>query len=216
VYNPSQESIKVAALNSLLTTAREKLKAADVSRTAYENAINARQPVFRLIPKLASRIVDALQVGGVPRDVIEDAMAIKRRFNGPAKKLVSSSHQTTLPDGTVRVEEIYQRRISQLDLASKVENFEKLLNRVSAAPLYQPNEADLKLEALQTFLENLKAMNGKVVSTFMTMKNDMRELNTVLSEGIYERTKTVKVYIRSLFGRGSAEYKEISSFKISK
>lgn len=216
VYNPSQESIQVAALNSLLTTAREKLKAADVSLTAYENAVNERKPVFRDLTKLACRIVAALEVSDTPTEVLEDVKAIKRRFYHPGKVPVRPSPQVTLPDGTVTVEEKYRRRLSHLDFATRVENFQKLLHRVSMVPSYNPNEADLKLDALNAALTKADDCNRNVISTFIAMKNDMLALNTFMSEKMYVAVKAVKAYIRSVFGRNSGEYKQVVQFKFSK
>lgn len=215
VYNPSQESIKVAALNSLLTTAGENLKAADVSRTAYENALNARQPVFRYLPKLATRIVDALRASGAPQEAVDDAAAISRRFRSQKKVLVSSSEPVTLADGTVTTEEKYRRRLSQLDKATMVHNFQSLIIRVGAEPSYNPNETELKAESLNQHLETLATMNRDVTSAFIAMKNDIHELNHTLGI-MYQTVKDVKAYFRSVFGRTGEKYKEIVQLKFRK
>src|SRR3954462_6277827 len=86
VYNPSNASIQVAALDALLTQAQGSIKAADVSRTAYEQAIHERQAVFRGIPKLSRRIVATMKANGISADAIEDVMTIKRRFNSQNAK----------------------------------------------------------------------------------------------------------------------------------
>jgi hypothetical protein len=218
VYQPSKESIQVAALNTLLTQARIAMKAADVSRTAYENAINARQPMFSTVHKLASRVIDALKASGVAPEVVEDAMAIKRRFNGPAKRLVTPA-QNGSPDGNAsQGETLYQRRISQLDLASKVENFERLVNRVTVEPLYQPNETDLQLPALTAFVSQLRITNRNVINAYMALKNASHVLNSILfgTDGIHGNAKAVKAYIRSVFGRGTVQHKQVSVLSFTK
>jgi hypothetical protein len=218
VYKPSKASIEVAALNTLLTQAQQSLKAADVSRTAYENAINARIPVFRVLPRLASRIIDALKASGAPAEVIKDAVAIKSRFRSQAKRLVTPD-QNVSPDGNAsQGEPLYQRKISQLDFASKVENFERLVNRIAVEPLYKPNETDLQLTALDDFAKQLRTTNKNVINAYMTMKNANHLLNSLLysTHGIYENAQAVKAYIRSVFGRGSTQHKEIAMLKFVK
>jgi hypothetical protein len=218
VYKPSKTSIQVAALETLLTQAQQSLKAADVSRTAYENAINARQPVFSTIPALAGRVIDALKASGASPEVVKDAMAIRSRFNSPAKRLVTPA-QNGLPDGNAQQgETIYQRRLSQLDLASKVENFERLVNRVSVEPLYKPNETDLQPAVLGMFVTTLRASNANVIGTFMAMKNANRALNALLFQatGIHGTAMATKAYLRSVFGKGSSEYREVGQFKFIK
>ena len=217
VYKPSKASIQLAALNTLLTQARQSLKAADVSRTAYENALNARQTVFSTIPKMASRIIDALIASGASPEVVEDAGAIRRRFSSPAKVLIPSPGQTTLPDGTAQGE-AYQRRLSQLDLASKIENFERLVNRVSAEPLYKPNEADLTLAGLTTFAIQLRTLNKNVIVANQAMRNANRALNATLfnGNGIHGTALATKAYVRSVFGKRSEQHKEIALYQFIK
>jgi hypothetical protein len=218
VYKPSKESIQVAALNTLLTQARNAMKAADVSRTAYENAINARQPVFNTIPRLAGRVIDALKASGVNPEVLKDAMAIKSRFNGPVRRLVTPA-QNGSPDGNApEGEPSYQHRLSQLDQASLVENFERLVNRISVEPLYKPNETDLQLPALTAFVTELRTTNRNVINTFMADKNANRALNTILytTDGIYENAQAVKAYIRSVYGRRSSQHSEVRQLEFIK
>lgn len=217
MYNPSKAFIQLAALNSLHTKAQHMLKAADVSRTAYENALNARQLVFSGIPKLASRVVDALIASGASPEVIQEAGTIRRRFSSSGRVLIPSSEQTTSPDGTTEGG-TYQRKLSYLDLASKVENFERLVIRVSAEPLYNPNEADLSIEGLKTFVARLRTLNRDVINAQVALWNANRLLNAVLydTDGIRGTGVATKAYIRSVFGKGSPQHKEISSYQFNK
>lgn len=220
VYKPSKASIQMAALNSLLIQAQQSLREADVTRTAYENALNARQPVFQSLPKLASRIVDALIASGASPEVVQDAGAIRRRFSSRGKVLIPSAEQIIPPSKLEGPEQggTYQRRISQLDLASKVENFERLVNRVTAEPLYAPNETELTIDALTTFAIQLRTLNRNVIITYEAMRNSRRTLNAILfsKTGIHGTATVTKAYIRSVFGKGSSQHKEISSYQFTR
>jgi hypothetical protein len=174
--------------------------------------------VFSTIPALAGRVIDALKASGASPEVVKDAMAIRRRFNSPARRLVTPA-QNGLPDGNAQQgETIYQRKLSQLDLASKVENFERLVNRVSVEPLYKPNETDLQPVVLTTFVTTLRTSNANVIGTFMAMKNANRALNALLFQatGIHGTAIATKAYLRSVFGKGSSEYREVGQFKFIK
>jgi hypothetical protein len=213
VYNPGKASIKVAAIQTLLTQAQGSLRAADVSRTAYENAINARQPVFDTIPKLGSRVIAALKANGASPEVVADAMAIKRRFSssGKQRQPISSGQVVAATDQ----EEQFRRKISQLDLASRIENFARLVDRVSAEPSYKPNEAELKVSGLQAFVATLRDKNKTVITAFMALKNANTALNSILFQGngIHENANAVKNYIVSVHGRGSEKHKALIAIK---
>ncbi len=210
VYKPSKASLQLAALTTLLAQAQQSLKAADVARTQYENAINTRQPLFAALNKLASRVVDALRASGASAEVLQDAVAIKNRFNGSTKRLLTSA-----VEAVPAVEPTYRYGLSQLDFASKIENFERLVNRVSAELLYKPSEAELKPAALLTLAQQLRAANRNVINAYMSMKNANRLLNEALfnSSGVSENAQLVKVYLRSVFGKGSQQSKEVAQLE---
>jgi hypothetical protein len=220
VYNPSKASIEVAALQTLLTQAQGAMQAADVSRTAYEDAINARQQVFKTIPRQARRIIAALKANGAPPEVIDDVMAIKRRFS-PGRKILdkppaqtSSTGTPGTPDGDENGAK-FRRRISQLDLDSRIGNFQKLVIRATAEPLYKPNETDLQTAALNTFVATLRTRNTNVINAFIALKDADQTVNKTLydSTGIYGQASAAKAYIESIFGFRSIKHKEVTSLK---
>ena len=212
VYNPSKASIQVAALNTLLTQAQSQIKAADVTRVAYENAVNARQTAFSTLQQTASRIVDALVASGASAEAIAEARAITRTFHSRAKVLVTPA-STTSPDGQEQGG-TYRRRLSRLDMASKVQNFEKLVARLTAEPLYRPNEANLTITAITAYANLLRAQNKSVIAAYETMQKANRALSITLYDknGIYGSSQFIKAYIRSVYGKQSHEYNACKMF----
>ena len=59
VYNPSNASVKIAALNAMLTQAQSSIDAAISLRNTYEDAVKARKQIFARTQPLATRIVSA-------------------------------------------------------------------------------------------------------------------------------------------------------------
>jgi hypothetical protein len=213
VYKPSKVSIQLAALTTLLTQAQQSLKAADVARMQYENAINARQPLFASLPRLTSRMVDALRASGASAEVVQDAVTIKSRFKSGTKRLLTPAAETA-----PATEPVYRYGLSQLDFASKIENFERLVNRVSAEVLYKPNEADLKATALTALAQQVRTTNRNVINTYMAMKDTNRLLNVVLfnNSGLFENAQLVKAYVRSVFGKSSQQGKDVAQLEFVK
>lgn len=218
LYNPSKASIQVAALDALLTEAQGSLKAADVSRTAYEQHINARHVVFRAIPRLSRRIISALKASGVSRDALDDVMAIKRRFSSQKGKPVAiTPDAATSPDGISPGVKL-QRRLSHLDLDSQIANFRRLVIRVTSMAEYNPNEAELRADELNTFVATLKGTNDAVIRAFIAMKEANQSVDRILygPDGVYEKTTAMKAYIESVFGYRSEKHREISTLKFRK
>jgi hypothetical protein len=215
VYNPGKASIKVTALQTLLAQAQGAIKAADVSRTAYENAINARQAVIVSIPILARRIVAVLKSNGAPPEVMEDVMTIKRRFSTRPKTI---SRGTPLPTSAANgqaTEANSQHKHSYLDYESMIGNFQRLVIRATAEPTYQVNEADLKADVLTKIVASLQDKHQKVTQALRAMREADQAVNRMLYDnvGIYGTAVATKAYIEALYGFRSEQYKEVILIK---
>jgi|GEM_PF-6420522 len=214
VYKPSRSSLQLTALNNLLTQAQQLLKAADAARIVYENAGNTRNALFKSLSRFATRIMDSLKVSGASQDVINDVTLIKRKLSGATKRFRTvgngdSGNNTHPPDGP------QQRSVSQLDFASRVENFERMVNRIAMEAAYKPNEADLQVTSLLAFATQLRVAHRNVVTAYIAMKTANRSLNVALygSHGIHENGRAVKTYLRSVFGSTSSHYAEVAGYE---
>lgn len=216
VYNPSKASIKNAALQTLLTQAQGAVQAVDVSRNAYEIALNARQQAFGPIPKTARRIIASLKACGASAEVMEDCMAIKRKFRGQGAK--SGKPPATVnaesPESAVAV----SRKVSYLDLESVIANFQSLVTRATTDPLYKPNEADLQAATLTALVATLRDRNKAVKTTYTNLKEANLALNKLLydASGIYGQATAVKAYIESLYGFRSPKHKAVVALTFKK
>ena len=219
-YDPGTDSIRLSALESALTETLGTLKAADVSRTAYEHAINVRNEVFKPLSRIARSIVSVLRSNKAPDALIEDCMVIKRRFNGSAKKaVVVSPAPASSPDGSASGEEVkYQRRLSHLDRDSLIANFQALMVRATSESYYQTKEDHLQAPALEAYLGQLRATNKAVIDAFIAKKDvDLEVRRRLFDEsGFYGLAKTVKAYIETAFGYRSEKHKQVMKFKFRK
>jgi hypothetical protein len=108
---------------------------------------------------------------------------------------------------------------SQQSYDSLIEDLSNLINALSAEPLYIPNEADLKVTALQTLLTDLKAKNTAVINTYTTYSNARIDRNKILytdNTGLVDLVLEVKKYVKSVFGASSPQYKQVSGIKFKK
>ena len=63
-YNPSKDSIKLPALQTLLSTSKETLSAVNTAESAYSNSVDARELEFKPLGKLITRVNNALKALG--------------------------------------------------------------------------------------------------------------------------------------------------------
>jgi hypothetical protein len=211
MYNPSKASQKVAALNTLLTSAQQSLEAVKTARTAHDNAVNIRAQAFADLPKFMTRIVNILASSDASGKTVEEAYFFARKFR-PASRMRKPMASGEAGAGT---EPPLTRSTSQLDFDAKVDNFVSFVKVVSAEPTYKPNELELQVTALNTLAASLRDKNKAVINTLVALSNARAVRNRALyqANGIHTVATGVKKYMKGLFGYQSVGYRQISGIK---
>jgi len=217
VYNPSKASIKLTTLNSLLASAKTSLINVNTSLAPYNNALNDREIAFAPLSKLTTRIISALDASNVSKQAVSDAKTIARKIQGRR----TSQVLPTIPDDPNTPEDESQKTISssQMSFDLRLQNFEQLIQLLSSQTGYAPNENDLKVTTLTTQLADLKSKNSAAISTLAPLSNARLSRNTVLyaaDTGLVDIAAEVKMYVKSVFGATSPQYKQISGLKFTR
>ena len=79
-----------------------------------------------------------------------------------------------------------------------------------------PNEEELKISTLTALYEDLKAKNTAVVETTTPLSNSRIARNEVMYKplaGLVDIAFDTKVYIKSVFGPSSPQYKQVSKLE---
>lgn len=209
-YNPSKPAIKIEGLTVLLAQAQSSLAALKAAKTNYDNATNNREVGFSPLKKLSTRIINALTAVGAEQQTIDDATTSHAKVQGrrmsPKKVTIVAKEGVTPPEPT-------NNSVSQQSYDGQVDNFAKLVQTVSAEPLYQPNETELQVASLNTLLENLRSLNSDVIAANTALSNARIERDKTLyadDTGLHDVALAVKQYILSVFGKTSAQYKQVS------
>lgn len=213
MYNPSTESIKIAALISVLTSAQASIKAVDTAKSDLINAINERQKVFLPIAGIGTRVLNALQATDASPQLIADIKLYRDKFRSkskPSSKPAADTTQPTQPDAS-------RGPLSQLDFESKIRNFGTMIGVLSKHAGYAPNEADISIEALTTQLQSMVDTNKAVRDAQVTLANARvaRQIAVYGQNGISSTGKRVKKYFVTVFGATSEHAKQLNriSFK---
>jgi len=99
---------------------------------------------------------------------------------------------------------------------NRVENLYKLFNASQLIPQYNPNEEELKISTLTALYEDLKTKNTAVVETTTPLSNSRIARNEVMYKplsGLVDIAFDTKVYIKSVFGPSSPQYKQVSKLE---
>ncbi len=215
-YNPSKDSIKLPALKSLLSASKESLNAVNIAQSAYSNAVAARESAFEPFSKLITRVNNALKASDTTVQVDESAQTIVRKLQGKraSAKLSDEEKKALEAEG----KEVNQISAAQLSYDSKLENLDKLIMLLTSVPLYNPNEEDLKVESLKTLYDGFKTLNNDVLTATIQLSNARISRNDILYKpltGLVDIAFDAKVYIKSVFGATSPQFKQVSKLNFT-
>ena len=216
-YNPSKDSIKLSALQSLLTAANESLIALKTAESANSTAIDIRELAFKPTGSLFTKVSNALKASNSSIQADETAKTIFRKLQGKraSAKLTDEEKAALEAEG----KEVNQISASQMGYDERVDNFEKLISLLQSIPDYNPNEEELKIETLQALLADLKVKNSEVMKTYFVLESARGVRNDLLYKpltGVVDISSDVKSYIKSVFGATSTQYKLVSKLRFAK
>ena len=182
---------------------------------AYKNAVSAREAAFAPLAKLITRVNNSLKASNSSSQVDDSAMSLVRKLQGrrSTPKMTEEEKKTAEAEGKA-VNEISS---SQMSFDSRLDNFDKLIKLLATEPEYSPNEADLKIESLTTYYNDLSTKNTAVINAAVPLNNARISRDQVLYtplSGIVDISVDVKTYVKSIFGATSPQYKLISKLEL--
>jgi glutamyl/glutaminyl-tRNA synthetase len=213
-YNPSRDSIKLTALQTQFDASKESLNTVNIAQAAYSNAVAARKVAFQPFSQLITRVYNSLKATDTTIQVDQNARTIVRKLQGrrASAKITEEEKKALEAEG----KEVNQISASQMSFDNRIENFYKLIMLLSSVPLYNPNEEELKIEALKALHSQLKAKNTEVILPAVQLSNSRISRNKILyneNTGLVDIALDSKTYIKSIFGATSPQYKQISKLK---
>jgi len=213
-YNPTKASLRLAALQTHSTSAKNAIAAVNAAIPAYSNAVASREVAFGPLNKLVTRVINALKATDTPGQVDENARTLVRKIQGKraSPKRTEEEKKALSAEG----KEATEVSSSQMSYDSRLDNFDKLIKLLASVTLYAPNEADLKVETLTAVYNELKARNIAVVNAAAPLSNTRILRNDILykaNSGLVDIALDTKSYIKSLFGATSPLFKQVSKLE---
>lgn len=210
LYNPPVENITVANLQALYTTATAKLAEAEDKRNANKNAVIIRQTAFENLKSTCTKIVNLLEILGLPQGTLDQARSMNRAIQGSSKKTTTPPEEGKKASKTAST--------SRQSFTQQAENFGILLQLLTTIPGYTPNEEDLKLNNLTNYHASLMSATQAVDQTEAELNTKLIERDKILyaeGAGLYTIAQNIKKYVKSLYGATSPEYTNVSAIEFT-
>jgi hypothetical protein len=134
-YNPSKISIKIPSLQTLLTSGQGVLATTKTTKTDLDNATNAREIAFKPLKKLCTKVINALAATDAASQTNDDASTANFKIQG--RRAGTKAVAKPIKDGQ-KAEEPISNSVSQQSFDGQIENFGKLIQTLTAEPLYTP------------------------------------------------------------------------------
>jgi hypothetical protein len=215
-YDPSKADLKLPALITLLTNSNAALQAVKTAKIAYDNAINAREVTFKPLKSLATKIVNALAASDAILQTVNNAKSANNKIQG---KRVAAAKEPESAGGAVVAAMVKKAFVSQQSYDKLIDHFSQLIQTLAAEATYTPNENELKVSSLNILLADLKARNAAVITAIKNVSNARIARDKILyadQAGLVDIATDVKLYLKSLFGVSSPQYKQISAISFRK
>jgi hypothetical protein len=216
-YNPSKASLKVPALQTQLASCKANIASVTSTSVAFNNAVNARMMAFDGLKKLSTRLLNALDATNASTQVVKDFKTVNAKIQGSKLTKADSVKSPTPIDPNAPIVDAPKTiSSSQQSYSNLIEHIATIITILSTEPTYLPNETDLKVVTLNTLITNLKNTNTSVINAYTTVSNtrvarDLSLYNT--TNGLCATAKDVKMYVKSVYGTTSLQYKQISGIE---
>ncbi len=214
-YNPPVDNLKVDNLQTLYTSALNKLDEVEEKRNANKNAIHNRQVTFKNLKSTCTRIINHLEILGLTEGTLEQAKSLNRLIQGSKKNKPKSTNENekTTPSKETEGTTVSTSRQSYTQQA---DNFGILLQLVTTISSYNPNLDELKLTNLTTYQASLMNSTQAVDQTEAELNAKLIERNNLFyanGTGLYTIAQNTKKYVKSIYGATSPEYTNVSKIK---
>jgi hypothetical protein len=209
-YQPTLAPLEMANLQSLLQAAQNALDDCKKKQLNFNNEVDKRMQTFQALKPLAQKIIAALSVSGATTLSIEGAKTIYRKIQGRRAGKIQAT-ENAIPDTPKNIS------VSQLSYDNLMANFSALIALLESLPEYKPNETELQLSSLTTYLIQLKTANNALTEAYTAWSNSRISRDETLygkNGGMVDTALQVKNYVKSVFGSSSPQYQQISALQL--
>jgi len=208
-YQPARTDLALPALHNAYTQAQTLMDNLHRTEVELSQATTTRSRAFGALPSLATRIMNLLRAGNANAEVLKAG----RHYSG---KL----HRRRLgPEPAAKEQagamEPHKGSVMQSSFDAQLAQVEQMVRIAEAEPTYASTEPDLQLTTLHELVNQLVAINRKVVELTHQRRlliADRKEHLYSASIGLVARSRAVRHYISARYGVHSQQEKAANAF----
>ena len=209
-YQPAVAALEIVNLQSQLAAAENALNESKKKQVAFNKVVDERMNAFEPLKPLAQKMMAALSASGVSSQTTEGAKTIYRKLQGRRAGKIQATENAS-PDSPKNIS------VSQLSYDNQMANFSALIALLETLPEYKPNETELQISSLTTYLIQLKTANNAVIEAYTAWSNSRISRDETLygkNGGMIDTALQVKNYVKSVFGNSSPQFQQISALQL--
>lgn len=210
-YNPSRKELGLPALTNMHTDAEAVLNTLNDAMPPYNSAVAAKDEAFKPFNKLITKVYNSFSSCGALKGEVDNVFTLAKKLKGQATKTEKAKEAEAAGKDPISQ--------AQLSMDMRLENFDKFIKILAAAPKYKPNETELQVASLKALQSQLKALSEAIVAASGPVIAARSSRNALLytdETGLVDIGNDAKKYIRSVFTADSLEYKKIAALKFTK
>ena len=213
-YNPANPKVTKAALETQYTNGAGVVGDVAAAHAPNKLAITDRQSGFDDLRPLVIRSNNYLKASGASKEVVADAQTSVRKLTGSRKSPKIKDNPATPVD-----ESKGSHSASQMSYDNQLGNVASYLAILQNIAEYNPNEADLKVTALQAVANALQAKNNAVSTTAVALaqaRGNRDQLLYLADDSIVNTAQLVKNYIKAALGTYSQLYNQVKGLRFTR
>lgn len=217
-YNPAMADIKLPILKTLKTQLQQNLQIVNDKDAIWRDKIYARQNAYEKMSSLGTRIVATMTGLGLDAKILTQAKNILNKIRGKSsKKKTKTSAESITPEDTA-VPAPKKNSVSQMSFDQRKNNFGMLVALAAAQASYLPNEEEMKITTLQTYLNSLQNLNTEATTAeqdLIIARQNRDKLLYSADIGALALTQKIKAYVKGAFGANSDEFKRVKGISFN-
>jgi hypothetical protein len=213
-YQPTSPMILPAGLQTVLADSKAAVTAVGAKDSASTNAGKLRAQAFDGHEKLATRVGNAYAAGDTDELVSSNLTGLIRKLRG--RRAGEKPAPVPNAEGGDPIDKSHS--VSQQSYDNLIANWRLIIQLLETQAGYKPNEEDLTIAALKTFVDNLDAKNNAAKIAVIDAKNARADRNRILYDdetGMLTAVRKVKKYVSTLKNAGAA-YEQLVALKFRK
>lgn len=199
-YNPTNSDIHLHNLTLFQFDLNVAFQIFHEKKPLYTNAVVNREMAIAKLSKTTSKILNHFRSLRISTADKENLSAMVKKIRGDKKLLKSKSDSP----------ETKTISTSQMSYDSRIANLDAIISFLKSHPEYNPNEEDITIEALESYLEELKTLTQIVNATANALLTARKNRNNLLyhnNRNVIGLAKEIKAYLKSLGHAGHPYYK---------